>query len=50
VFTLEDTEDFENKIIVLEGERGQWFSKDDLDRIKIIESDRFISQVFLNSL
>ena len=49
VFTLEVTEDFEKKITILEGDYGKWFSKDDLDKIKIIESDRLILKEFYNS-
>lgn len=49
VFTLEVTENFEKQITILEGDYGKWFSKDDLDKEKIIESDRLILKEFYNS-
>ena len=49
VFIIEVTEGFEKQITILEGDYGKWLSKDDLGKIKIIESDRLILKEFYNS-
>lgn len=51
IFILEVDDDFEEKIIVLEGEYGKWFGeKDILQEPKLIEEDKIVLKDFYLSL
>lgn len=50
IFFTEVNRDFENQVIILEGDYGKWFSIEEIPNIKISESDKNILKDLYNYL
>lgn len=51
IFILEVPSGFEEKITILEGEYGKWFSRQEvLDEVKLIDEDKLVLQELYNFL